>query len=730
MSSSLTSMLADPGRLAAVRQTNLLDTPAEAVFDRLARLVARVLGTPIAVMSLIDQHRQFFKASLGMPEPWATLRQAPVSHSMCRYVLATGQPLVIGDVRWDALGSDNPFMAELGAVAYMGIPLVLSSGHVVGSFCVADRRPRDWTGEDLAGLKDLAGLVMDEIELRSELQAHKVADDALTQHNQHLWGALEAVPDAVVISTTNLDPKGPRIVHANRAFCELTGHPVEELVGSSLRLVQCPEAAASVYESIAAWLESGSPWVKETVSHRKDGTEYVARWQVAPLPDRSGQTTHWACTQQDVASHRKLEQRLADVEAGFQALLERVPAVVYTISPDPPYAPTYVSPQIEALLGEQASECIGTPGLWDRWVHPDDREWVNAECERTNETGEPFLGEYRILTRDGQERWVRDEAILVRDAAGRQLFWQGILTDITATRQASSRLAEALGREQDAAEQLAAALERERAGASTSARSPAAAWRRPPWPTSTRWWWTRRPCTSRWTAPRWNGSSRTSSSTRPGTPRRAPPSGCGSTPTARVPCWSWRTRGRACRRSSASRSSSPSVRAVTSPRTPPARGSAWRWSPSSPTCTVGAPGSRTAPAAAPRSGCSFPTGPPRRPPPPSCRDRGRGPRPGRRTGDGGRRPRPAAGRSGAARPPGRQAAAGGTRTPTRRPTRGRRSRWRRRRPGCWPPVGGRRRRAPGRCHPPSSALRAAGGRGRGTSGRDRRRGRRPRPGRG
>ncbi len=465
MSSSLTSMLADPGRLAAVRQTNLLDTPAEAVFDRLARLAARVLGTPIAVMSLIDQHRQFFKASFGMPEPWATLRQAPVSHSMCRYVLATGQPLVIGDVRWDALGSDNPFMAELGAVAYMGIPLVLSSGHVVGSFCVADRRPRDWTGEDLAGLKDLAGLVMDEIELRSELQAHKVADDALTQHNQHLWGALEAVPDAVVISTTNLDPKGPRIVHANRAFCELTGHPVEELVGSSLRLVQCPEAAASVYESIAAWLESGSPWVKETVSHRKDGTEYVARWQVAPLPDRSGQTTHWACTQQDVASHRKLEQRLADVEAGFQALLERVPAVVYTISPDPPYAPTYVSPQIEALLGEQASECIGTPGLWDRWVHPDDREWVNAECERTNETGEPFLGEYRILTRDGQERWVRDEAILVRDAAGRQLFWQGILTDITATRQASSRLAEALGREQDAAEQLAAALERERAGA-------------------------------------------------------------------------------------------------------------------------------------------------------------------------------------------------------------------------------------------------------------------------
>src|SRR6266699_741608 len=188
MSSSLTNVLADPGRLAAVRQTSLLDTPAEVVFDRLARLAARVLGTPIAVMTVIDQDRVFFKAYFGLPEPWSSSRQSPVSASLCRYELATGQPLVIGDVRWDALASDNTFMAELGAVAYMGIPLALSSGHIVGSFCVADKRPRDWTGEDLASLKDLAGLVMDEIELRSDLQAHRLADAALAEQSQHLWG--------------------------------------------------------------------------------------------------------------------------------------------------------------------------------------------------------------------------------------------------------------------------------------------------------------------------------------------------------------------------------------------------------------------------------------------------------------------------------------------------------------------------------------------------------------
>jgi PAS domain S-box-containing protein len=465
MSSSLSSMLADPGRLAALRQTNLLDTPAEAVFDRLARLAARVADTPIAVMSLIDRDRQFFKACLGLPEPWASARETPVSQSMCRHVLATRQPLVVRDLRWDPRAADSRFIDDLGAVAYLGIPLVVSSGHVLGALCVADRRPREWTEDEVAGLTDLAGLVMDEIELRSDLHAHEFADAALAQRSEHLWGALEAVPDAVVISTSNLDRQGPRIIHVNRAFCQLTGYPAEELVGSSLHIVQCPEEAKSVYQSISACLESGSPWTRETVGYRKDGMEYVARWQVAPLGDESGRITHWVSTAQDVGPRRELEQRLADVEAGFQALLERVPAVVYTVSPEPPYPFTYVSPQIEALLGERASDCIGNAGLWDEWVHPDDAGWVMAECDRTNQTGEPFVGEYRMRTRDGGVRWVRDEAALVRDAAGRALFWQGILTDVTATRQSAGRLAEALEREQDVAEQLAAALERERAGA-------------------------------------------------------------------------------------------------------------------------------------------------------------------------------------------------------------------------------------------------------------------------
>jgi PAS domain S-box-containing protein len=334
MASPLTGVLADPGRLAAVRQTDLLDTPAEDAFDRVARLAVRLLDVPIALVPLVEEDRQFFKACVGLPEPWASARQTPLSHSLCQHVVVAHQPLAIGDTGRDALARDNPLVRELGLAAYLGVPLIDPSGYALGALCVADRRSRDWTPEQVAVLTDLAGLVMTQIQLRAEL-----------------------------------------------------------------------------------------------------------------------------------ATRGELERRLVDVEASLQALLERLPGVVYAVGPQAPNPVLYVSPQIQALVGLSAAECIGAPALWERMVHPEDLEWVVAECERTNQTGEPFSGEYRICTAAGQVRWVRDEAVLVRAGDGRPLFWQGILTDITTSHLVADHLAEALDREQEAAQQLAAALERERAAA-------------------------------------------------------------------------------------------------------------------------------------------------------------------------------------------------------------------------------------------------------------------------
>ena len=164
----------NPARLAALRRLGLLDTPAEQAFDRLGTMAAKILHSPIALVTLVDDSRQFFKSCRGLPEPWATWRNTPLSHSFCQHVLASDKPLVIPDARENPLFAHNLAIRDLDVIAYLGIPLILTTGEVIGSFCVIDNQPRDWTGEDVSNLSALAASVMTEIELRSEV-AYKQA---------------------------------------------------------------------------------------------------------------------------------------------------------------------------------------------------------------------------------------------------------------------------------------------------------------------------------------------------------------------------------------------------------------------------------------------------------------------------------------------------------------------------------------------------------------------------
>ena len=171
MSAELLSIVRNVARVSALQRLGLLDTPPEAAFDRLTRVACRVLRAPIGLVSLVDQNRQFFKSCVGLPEPLATSRETPVSHSFCQHVVATGKPLIVEDARSNPLVRLNPAVREMGVIAYAGIPLVTTDGHAIGSFCVIDGKPRTWSFEDIEMLQELAGCVMHEIEGRRLLQA-------------------------------------------------------------------------------------------------------------------------------------------------------------------------------------------------------------------------------------------------------------------------------------------------------------------------------------------------------------------------------------------------------------------------------------------------------------------------------------------------------------------------------------------------------------------------------
>jgi anti-anti-sigma factor len=152
-----------PERVAAVRQLAQRYSPPSRIFDRLTRLAAGLLSTPVALLTLVDADRQFFVSSWGLPEPFRSTRQTALEYSICQYVVATGRPLILNDTSRDPRTRGHQAVTKLGVAAYAGIPLVTVDGHVAGTLAVLDFKPRDWTDDMLAVLAHLAGIVMDEI---------------------------------------------------------------------------------------------------------------------------------------------------------------------------------------------------------------------------------------------------------------------------------------------------------------------------------------------------------------------------------------------------------------------------------------------------------------------------------------------------------------------------------------------------------------------------------------
>jgi GAF domain-containing protein len=159
----------DPTRLSVLRQLALLDSPAEEAFDRLTRLATRLVDTPVSLVSLVDADRQFFKSFFGLGEPWATARETGLSHSFCQHVVTTGEPLIITDARQNPLVADNLAIPDLNVIGYLGMPLTTSDGYELGSFCVIDTKPREWTEDEIAIVRDLSASALAIIELRGNL---------------------------------------------------------------------------------------------------------------------------------------------------------------------------------------------------------------------------------------------------------------------------------------------------------------------------------------------------------------------------------------------------------------------------------------------------------------------------------------------------------------------------------------------------------------------------------
>ncbi len=170
---------------------------------------------------------------------------------------------------------------------------------------------------------------------------------------------------------------------------------------------------------------------------RADGEERELYGNGRPVRDEARTVVGIFGTVQDVSERRRTERALAESEARLRALVEQVPAIVYTAKPGVDEAWDYVSPQIERLLGYAVDEWTSRTDLWTQVLHPDDLERITRMELESARPGQRFFAEYRVVSRWGDTVWLRDEAVTIEGADGRPRH-QGVLLDITETKRAEA----------------------------------------------------------------------------------------------------------------------------------------------------------------------------------------------------------------------------------------------------------------------------------------------------
>ena len=159
----------DPRRLAAVRETGLLDAPIDETLDAFGRLASALLNAPVAFLSIVDAECDVHVAQRGMPEPQATTRRVP-GRTFCHYVVVSDEPLVIEDTQADPVWRAVPSVKAFGVRSFLGAPVSVED-HVIGSLCVVDFTPRRWSETEIETLVQLSRSASREIALRSAIRA-------------------------------------------------------------------------------------------------------------------------------------------------------------------------------------------------------------------------------------------------------------------------------------------------------------------------------------------------------------------------------------------------------------------------------------------------------------------------------------------------------------------------------------------------------------------------------
>ena len=217
----------ETARLRSLAEYRLLDTPPETVFDGITAVAAQLAGVPISLISLVDQDRQWFKSSHGLPG----VGQTPRDVAFCAHAILQAEPLIVADALNDSRFADNPLVSREPRIRfYVGMPLINRRGHGLGTLCVIDRVPRELSSGQIESLRRLADVVLALFEARTDRDRLVAGQQALVQSEQRLRTLIDASPALI----SYID-RSERYLLVNQTYEHWFGKPREQVLGLTMR---------------------------------------------------------------------------------------------------------------------------------------------------------------------------------------------------------------------------------------------------------------------------------------------------------------------------------------------------------------------------------------------------------------------------------------------------------------------------------------------------------------
>ncbi|MCE4223262.1 PAS domain S-box protein [Methylobacterium sp. C25] len=420
-------------RLAALERYDILDTPAEPGFDDIVGLAAEICKTPVALVSLVADDRQWFKARIGFDAC-----ETPIGQSVCAHALAQPGLLVIPDLTQDPRTRDNTLVTgEPHIRFYAGARLETPEGEAIGTLCVIDgqARPAGLTTRQALALERLARQVMTQMELgrvaAERDAAARRAREAAIRHRQILDSALD-----YAIVTMDLDG---RVTSWNAGAERMLGWSEAETAGRTTEMFFTPEevAAGKPEREMRVAREQGRDSAEQWYGC-KDGSRVFALGEIMPLTAADGSHVGYLKILRDRTEQRSLDERsrlaedaLAESEERMRLAVDATGIGIFDYAPEKD--DLRWDARVREIFGIGPDDPVTYEGSYLAGLHPDDRDAADAAVRAaTDPAGSGLFDiEYRVRgIRTGIERWIAARGKSTFED-GRQIRFVGTVRDVT-----------------------------------------------------------------------------------------------------------------------------------------------------------------------------------------------------------------------------------------------------------------------------------------------------------